>query len=172
MSYPVVELGIATALVVAGAFADVRRRRIPNAVNGALIAAGVLAQASAHGRGAMLSGLAAAALTLAVLWHPWLKGRIGGGDVKMAAAAATWVGLGHLLPFALATALAGGLVAVLCAALSTRQARQEMKANLMVAALGQTPELPMKGGPGRVSVPYGVAVALGAVSILWGTGTW
>jgi Flp pilus assembly protein protease CpaA len=173
MSHPVAQLGVATVLLIAGAVADLRKRRIPNALNVGLLAAGVWAQASRGGWGAVMSGLGATLLIVVALWQPWLRGRIGGGDVKMAAAAATWMGLGSLLPYALATMVAGGLVALVCAALSSRQARRQMQTNLTMAVAGRvTPDVSIRSGGGRVSVPYGAAVALGALSVLWGVWTW
>jgi prepilin peptidase CpaA len=170
MPYPVPPLGVGTALLLAGAVADIRNRRIPNALNGALLVAGLVCA----GRwSAALSGLAAALVVVVALWLPWRAGRIGGGDVKMAAAAAAWMGLPNLLPYLLATALAGGLVALVCAALSSRQARQEMGANLTAAAAGLgVPDVTIRGGGGRMSVPYGAAVALGALVLLWGARGW
>jgi prepilin peptidase CpaA len=168
MSYPVPHLGVGTALLLAGAVADLRNRRIPNAVNGALLVAGVASQAGVNGWRGALSGVAAAVLVVIGLWRSWQKGRIGGGDVKMAGAAAAWTGLGLALPYLLATAIAGGLLALLCAARSSRQARREMQANLVAVAAGLgAPEVDIKGGAGRVSVPYGAAVAVGALAVLW-----
>jgi prepilin peptidase CpaA len=171
MAYPIVELVIATTLLVAGATTDVLRRRIPNAINALVLAAGLAAQGVGGGWRGALSALAAAALILAALFPAWQRGRLGGGDVKLAAATAAWVGLGRLVPFALVTALAGAAVAVACAALSSRQARRQIRANLVLAAAaGATPEVPIRSGGGRVSVPYGVAVAAGALVVLWGGG--
>jgi prepilin peptidase CpaA len=168
MSYPVPHLGVGTALLLVAAVADIRNRRIPNLLNGALLVAGVASQASVNGSRGALSGVAAAVLLVIGLWRPWQKGRIGGGDVKMAAAAAAWTGLGLAVPYLLATALAGGLVALVCGARSSRQAQREMQANLVAVAAGLgAPEVAIRGGAGRVSVPYGVAVAAGALAVLW-----
>jgi Flp pilus assembly protein protease CpaA len=170
MSYPVAQLGVATALLGAGALADIRRRRIPNALNGALLVAGLGAQAGTNGWVGMGWGLAATLLSVGLLWQPWLAGRIGGGDVKMAGAAAAWMGPGQTLSYALFTAVAGGLVALVCAALSSRQVRRQMRINLegVAAGLG-TPAVAIAGGAGRVSVPYGAAIALGGLAVLWGS---
>jgi prepilin peptidase CpaA len=168
MSYPVPFLGVGTALLVAGAVADIRNRRIPNALNGLLLVAGVAGQASVNGAKGALSGVAAALLVVIGLWRPWRRGRIGGGDVKMAGAAAAWTGLGLAIPYLLATAVAGGLVALVCAARSSRQARRQMQANLVAVTAGAgAPEVDIRGGGGRVSVPYGAAVAVGALVVLW-----
>jgi hypothetical protein len=61
----------------------------------------------------------------------------------------------------------------MCYALSTREARTEIRANLAAAAAGAgLPQAPLKGGAGRRSVPYGVAFALAALALLWKGGGW
>ncbi len=49
---------------------------------------------------------AAALVTLVLLWTPWTKGRLGGGDVKAMICAATWLGIGLAAEYLLASALA------------------------------------------------------------------
>src|SRR5688572_6420310 len=126
MSLPLSLLGVGTVLLLVAAGVDVHHRKIPNALNAALGLTGLCAQGGVRGWGALGSGLLAGVLTVALLWVPWLKGRIGGGDVKMAGATATWLGLGFLPMFLLMTAVAGGIVASICYALSTRASRQQM----------------------------------------------
>src|SRR5438094_10067408 len=97
MSYPLPSLLVATGLLLLVAGWDMARRRIPNWANTALGVTGLGAQALFHGGWAALGGLGAALLTLVVLWSPWSKGRLGGGDVKAMLAAAIWLGLGLVL---------------------------------------------------------------------------
>ena len=174
MSFPVSELLVGTVLLLVAAAHDAGRRRIPNAVNVALGIAGLWAQARAGGWLAAVQGLGAGALTLALLWIPWAKGRLGGGDVKMASGAAMWMGLRALPVFLLLVAVAGGLVAVVCYGLSTQAARREIRAHLGDAVVArQLPDVPMKlASGGRVSVPYGVAVAIAALALLWTGRSW
>jgi Flp pilus assembly protein protease CpaA len=168
MAYPVSYLGLATLLLLVGAGWDAWKRRIPNALNALLGLSGLWAQANGRGLVAVAHGLGAAVVTIALLWIPWLKGRIGGGDVKMAGAAAVWMGLSGLPLYLLTIALAGGLVGAVCYALSARSARREIRENLASAAVTSSlPPIPLKGGAGRISVPYGVAVALAALVMLW-----
>ena len=172
MPLPVSHLGVATLLLVLASVADVWKRRIPNPLNAILALEGVWAQASSRGWVAMLQALCAGVLTVALLWVPWMKGRLGGGDVKMAGGAAVWVGLGLWPEYLVFTALAGGIVGVICYAFSTRPAQRAIRDNLAAAAAGQgLAEAPLKGG-GRLSVPYGVAVAMGSLVILWKGGGW
>jgi prepilin peptidase CpaA len=172
MSYPVTHLAVGTLLLLAAALYDAWKRRIPNAINGALVLAGVWAQVAERGWMAMFSGLAAGAATIALLWRPWDKGKLGGGDVKVAGAAAVWVGLSLLPQLVLVTAVAGGLVAITCYLWSSAQARREIRANVGAMTMGVDPGVAAAGSAGRVSVPYGVAVAAGALVVLWGGAWW
>ncbi|MEA2701208.1 MAG: prepilin peptidase CpaA, partial [Myxococcales bacterium] len=129
---------------------------------------------------AALSGVAAGVLSIVVLYRAWLAGGVGGGDVKLAAAVAIWVGLPHMPTFVLATAIAGGAVAVVCYALSDGGARRQIHGNLTGALLVQelpristsSTSMPSTNAPGasggvrRVSVPYGIAVAVGGAVAL------
>jgi prepilin peptidase CpaA len=167
MTFPaphLVPLGVCLAV---GSVWDVTKRRIPNAVSGAAALSGVVVQAVDRGGLAALSGVAAAVVTILLLYRPWTAGGIGGGDLKLAAAAATWMGLGGMIRYGLAVAATGGVVSVTAYLLSRRAARQEMRANLTLAALQQTlPPVPTQSA-GRVSVPYGLAIAAGAaISLL------
>jgi prepilin peptidase CpaA len=83
-------------------------------------------------------------------------GWIGGGDAKLFAASALWLGAPGLVPFLFWTAMAGGVLSIV----------------LMVARRGRTaggpdverwlPQLLRPGGP----VPYGLAICAGALAAL------
>src|SRR2546423_15142954 len=96
-------LGLIVAVVC-----DLRKRRIPNSVSASILISGLIVRGLNQGALAALSGVGAAALVVAALYRPWLRGGIGGGDVKLAAATAAWVPLGRLHWFALCAAVAGG----------------------------------------------------------------
>ncbi len=159
--------GLLAVLLIAAALWDIRRRRIPNLLSAAILLTGLLGSWLGPGWKSALSGLGATFLTVVVCWVPWTKGRIGGGDVKLAAAAAAAVGLSFLLEYLLATALIGALVASVCFLLSKRAVRREIVTNLKLVTAGVMPEPPLRGGNGRVSVPYGVACAAGALLIIF-----
>lgn len=160
-------LGLGWAIV-----GDLRRRRIPNAVAGAVFLAGVGMRGFEGGIRAGLSGLAAAVILIALLYRPWRAGAIGGGDVKLAAATGAWVGLGLLPWFVLATLVAGGIEAGICYLLARAPARAEVRANLILAAFHGDLPAPAEAShrKGHASIPYAVAIAAGAAVALLAVG--
>lgn len=148
-------LPILGALLAVAAAADVGQRRVPNLVVAPLAAAGLGAQWASGGAGAAGSGLVAGVVVLAVLLLPWAKGLVGAGDVKLAAAAATWLGIGSVVPFLLFAGAAGVPVA-LAARVSHRLTLRRLAREGL--ADGAVP---------RETVPVAVAVALGALAVLW-----
>jgi prepilin peptidase CpaA len=153
-------LGLAVAIV-----SDLWRRRIPNAISGFLLVTAVVIHAT-EGGWAVLQGLSAAALVVAALYIPWAAGGIGGGDVKLAAATAAWIPFVRLPWFGLSAAAAGGVVALVNFALARPEARAEIRTNLALVVLrGELPSVPSHRSKHR-GVPYGVAIACGAVLAL------
>jgi prepilin signal peptidase PulO-like enzyme (type II secretory pathway) len=115
------------ALVAAITAVDVDRRVIPDPLNVALAALGLAWQALRHQAPPLQAALAAAAVFL-FLWAIAAGFRrvrgvvgLGLGDVKMAAAAATWISPWNL-PLLLFAACCTALVAVGIAALAGRRA--------------------------------------------------
>jgi prepilin peptidase CpaA len=95
-----------------GSVTDVRERRIPNLVTGPAMVAGLLLHTICGGwRGlgdAALSGLIAGGIFLMF----YLAGGMGAGDVKLMAAVGCIAGLSPLPLVLIATALAGGVIAL------------------------------------------------------------
>jgi prepilin peptidase CpaA len=175
LTFPASHLSVLGACLAVGAAWDLAKRRIPNFVTGAAALSGVVVQLVDKGWLSALSGLAAAVISIALLYKPWMAGGLGGGDVKMAAAVAIWVGLGGMIRYAVAVAAAGGVVALIMYALSRKDVRKDIRTNLTLAALQQTlPTVEVgEGGnsgktipSGRPSVPYGLAIAAGAAFAL------
>jgi prepilin peptidase CpaA len=144
---------------------DLWRRRVPNLVCAFVLVFGFVARTINQGTISALLGLAAGALAIALLLRPWQMGGIGGGDVKLAAATAVWFQVDQLVWFALAAALAGGVVAAVCYLFARPSDRAEVRANMTLAVLHQ--ELPAVPSHrrGNVSVPYAVAIAAGAAFV-------
>jgi prepilin peptidase CpaA len=156
-SLPAIVLAAAaSAILLWAAVSDIRKRIIPNTAVLALLAVFLPWAGLVLGFGpALLSALAAAVIAFAVTFALYALKTIGAGDSKLFAAAALFCGLGYLPLFALATVLAGGVIAAI--SLASRPQR----AMVMLSMKG-------KGDWGR-GVPYGVAIAAGALVVMWGS---
>ena len=88
-----------------------------------------------------------AALTLVIGFALFGANLIGGGDVKLMAAVALWAGPFRLPLLIIATALAGGVVAIL----------------LLVYRWGKGSRRQEKGSP--TVIPYGVAISAGGLMV-------
>jgi prepilin peptidase CpaA len=164
---PIAHLSLLGIGLLCAAIWDLKYRRVPNAVTAFVFTSGIGINWFDNGIGVAVGGLAAAVLAIFALYLPWRAGGIGGGDVKLAAAASAWVGLPHFVWFILATGLAGGVVAGICYLAARAPARAEVRANLILSGLrGELPPVPSHRS-GHPSVPYAVAIAAGsAVAIL------
>ena len=151
--------------LVAAVVADLRRRRIPNAISAFVLFAGVAVRAIDGSLWQALSGVGAAALVVAALYRPWLMGGIGGGDVKLAAAVAAWVPFSQLHWFVLSAGAMGGLFAVIYYFRARAPARAEIRANLTLTVLqNELPSVPSHRA-GHLSLPYSLAIASGAAVV-------
>ena len=129
---------------------------ISNRVSLAL-AAGFLVLAVASGMAVpdILMHLAAGATVLVAAFACFAFGWIGGGDAKVAAAAALWFGFAHLLDYLLYASLFGGALTLLLL-----QFRQWP---LPYALAGQTWLLKLHAKDS--GIPYGIALAIGALVV-------
>jgi len=150
-------LAILPALVIVGGLKDLTTMKIPNWISGLLIL-GFLPAALALGLGPMAIGMHLAVGVAALLIGLGLFGLnlLGGGDVKLMAAACLWLGLSGSGVFVLATAVVGGVFSLA----------------LLVSRVWLQPYV--GAGPGwlvqlmepKGHIPYGVAIAAGAL-IAW-----
>jgi prepilin peptidase CpaA len=164
--FPIAHLSLLGIGLICAAIWDITRRRVPNAVSAFVFMTGVGINWFDHGFLVAMSGLAAAVVTILAFYVPWKAGGIGGGDVKLAAAVATWIGLSHFLWFLLVTVAAGGIVAAVCYVFARAGTRAEVRANLILAGLhGDLPPVPSHR-LGHISVPYAVAITVGAAVAL------
>ena len=137
------------AVVAAATFADLRSRRIPNWLTIPVLAAGLVTSGVVGGLPGLLrstEGAGVAVLFLAVLC--FLRG-MGWGDLKLCAAVGAWIGPGQMLFALMATAIAGGLMAVV--ALLWRGVGSGMPAGLTI------------DDPAAFKLPYAPAIAVGTL---------
>lgn len=143
------------ALAIVAALKDVTSYTIPNWISLALIAAFVPAAAVS---GAPLpaiglclaTGLGALLLGMGMFAAGW----IGGGDAKLFAASALWIGWPAAIPFMLSTGLAGGALTMAILAL---------RSGWLEPVLAGAPSWLRKLGAQGGDIPYGVAIAVGAL---------
>ena len=138
----------AIAIFGAAALFDALSRRIPNRLSLALAGLGLLRIGLALIEGGSVLGsgfdLAAAVGVFGLAAFGFHFGMLGGGDVKLLAAGALWLGAAALGPYLLTTVLAGGVLAM---AFVT----WHMLAGHRLGA---------RTGP---SLPYAVAIAAGGI---------
>lgn len=167
---PIVHTGmhtIAQAVFVAGMLAaagsDLRRRRVPNRLNLAILAAGLGARALDGGIGSVGLGALGAALGLALLIVPFAARWIGAGDVKLVAAIGAWLGPAALVPALLLGLVGGGLVAAAMAVAGGAALRAEVFGNVKAALVTMNaPHAPRR----RRAQLVPLALPLGAAALL------
>jgi prepilin peptidase CpaA len=144
------------ALMAFAAASDLFTMTISNRVSLAL-AAGFLALALLSGMGFydILGHMGAGFTVLAVAFACFAMGWVGGGDAKIAAAAALWFGFGHLLSYLVYASLFGGALTLLLL-----QFRQWP---LPYRFAGQAWLLKLHAK--ETGIPYGIALAIGALMI-------
>lgn len=160
-------------LLVAVAWQDARHRRVPNVI--------VVAIAGLYGLAAAVSAvpltpptdLAVAAALLAAGMALWLPGWLGGGDVKLLAVLGLWAGPARAVDLVLAVAIAGGLLALFVVVLERLHRLPWATAGARpTAGPGQQPTDATLGARSASAaqaptLPYAVAIAIGAPVALW-----
>ena len=144
------------ALMAFAAASDLFTMTISNRVSLALVA-GFLILAILGGMGLtdILLHVGAGATVLTVSFACFAMGWVGGGDAKVAASAALWFGFGHLLSYLVYASLFGGALTLLLL-----QFRQWP---LPYSFAGQAWLLKLHAK--ESGIPYGIALAIGALMI-------
>lgn len=158
-----------SVLLVIACITDVRWRRIPNTLVGVLAAAGF---AFSIGLEPWWPGLLRAAAGFGLGFAIWIifhiAGGMGAGDVKLFAAAGAWLGPSGAWRAALVAALVGGVLSLAALAWQrrTREGVQRVAMSLSMLSLAPLGRV----GPDtdrRAYLPYGVALACGALLTAW-----
>nr|WP_237392539.1 prepilin peptidase [Aurantiacibacter rhizosphaerae] len=132
---------VLAAFACVAAIWDIRSRRIPNWLNLCVLVGGIIMIAVNWSTAEPLSHLMHFGLALAGAMLLFALGLWGGGDAKFYAATAIWFSLGKALTFLIVTAAAGAIVVIATGLISTA----------------------MKKKGWRKEIPYGVAIATGAI---------
>lgn len=133
--------------LVAAAVVDIRYRRIPNTPVLAIALSGVIAFASTGHAALLWQPLLVTIAILVIGISMFARGWLGGGDVKLLAASATWFTASAALQFVAFVLLAGGILALI--ALAWRMVRGKRSSRQAEAGL-----------------PYAVAITSGAFAQL------
>jgi prepilin peptidase CpaA len=144
------------ALMAFAASSDLFTMTISNKVSLAL-AAGFLVLALATGMGPAQIGIhvAAAAAVLVVAFVFFAQGWVGGGDAKLAATSALWLGFGHLFDYLIFASVLGGGLTLLIVQFRALPLPQILAGQDWVDRLHRP-----DGG-----VPYGIALAAAALIV-------
>jgi prepilin peptidase CpaA len=102
-----------------------------------------------------MSHLGAAAAVLVVAFVFFARGWIGGGDAKLAAATALWLGFDHLLTYLLYASLFGGLLTIVLLKVRTLPLPSLLSGQSWAERLHRTDS----------GVPYGIALAAAALVV-------
>lgn len=150
-------IGLTVAACAVATYFDVRARRIPNWLTG-LLAAGALAVNGSLGLRVFLLSIAVMAVIMLLGTLLYSRGGVGGGDIKLAAAASGALSFPLCISFLLYTAIGGGLLAI--GFIIVRGSARQSLARAAVMATG---------GAGAVtksqSLPYAAAFTFGAILI-------
>jgi prepilin peptidase CpaA len=155
-------LSLFTAVMAVAAFEDFRRLTIPNLLPLLLCAAWPLYVAAAPSPGGTIAGvLSAVGVALAVFLAGavlFARGWLGGGDVKLLAAATLWAGASQAIGLLVVTGVLGGVLALI---LWSPFGKFALSARSLFGFPGfaETPG-------SAVPVPYGVAIAGAALIVV------
>ncbi len=164
-SFTLLSVAIVAVMGLA-ALSDARDRRIPNviSVSGVVLA---LFLRGMPGDPTMMAGILGAGLGLLLGFPLFALGGFGGGDAKLLVTAGAFLGPG---PFGMALLFIGifGGALALWVMLRRRVALPALfrtwDAMKFLASFGRSGEWPTLDQPAPITVPYGIAIALGTVA--------
>lgn len=144
------------AMMAFAASSDLLTMTISNRVSLLLVAGfAVMAVATGMSLADVASHFGAAALVLAITFTFFARGWIGGGDAKLAAATALWLGFDFLFSYALYASLFGGVLTFLIIRFRLMPLPQAFERQAWLVRLHR-----MDAG-----VPYGIALAAAALLV-------
>lgn len=158
-----VEYGIVLAACLIAAVADLRTRKIPNVLTGGVM---IVALGFAAMQGAAVFATSCGLLlgVLVVGTVAFAQGWLGGGDVKLLAAANASLPPGDALAFMTYTAIGGGILALVLAAATGRlpsalaSVARIVRPFALYGSAGAAPAAP-------TTMPYALAIAAGFIAV-------
>ena len=151
--------------------ADLRTRRIPNVLTLSAAVLAVAYHAATGGWAAVGSSVGGWLLGVALFFPMFALRGMGAGDVKLLAAVGAWLGPTEVAFVALATSIAGGVLAIGVALFHgyLKKALTNVRTLLTywrLAGIRPLPEVTLEGTEGP-RLAYAVPVAIGTVVTLW-----
>jgi prepilin peptidase CpaA len=144
------------AMMAFAASSDLLTMTISNRISLVLVGGYfVLALATGASMNDVLSHCGAGLLVLAVTFVCFSRGWIGGGDAKLAAASALWLGFDHLLAYFVVASLLGGALTILVLKLRVWPLPRFLIGREWAERLHQR----------DAGIPYGIALAIAALLI-------
>lgn len=151
---------VAIGFALASAISDFRTMTIPNIYAGGIVLAFIPAFLADMFTGAGMeffygwqSHLIAAAAVFALTFILFTARIIGAGDSKLCSAVALWVGLSGLASFLFYMAITGAVLGLATKAMNSKQLVAAPKEGSWIA----------QSQAGRLGVPYGIAICVGAI---------
>lgn len=156
MMLEILILGLFPAAMAFAAASDLVSMTISNRVSLALIIGFFLA-AWLTGMGWADIGrhLLAGTVVLVIAFGFFARGWIGGGDAKLAASTALWLGFSHLMEYLLIASVAGGILTLLLLQLRTLPMPQMLARQQWIARLHNI----------ETGIPYGIALAIAGLMV-------
>lgn len=167
LSLAVVQDALLVLLVTAGGLVDVHAGKIPNALTYPACALGLVLALAAGGGAGLLNSLLGLAVGFVPFFLLFLRGGMGGGDVKLVAAIGAIKGFPFIVNAMMASILVGGFIAL---AIVTWEGRLVQALKYVGTTLGRVvaPRLePTPLDTGR-AIPFGAAICLGTFLSLVG----
>jgi prepilin peptidase CpaA len=165
-------IGIAIVAIGNGAAAiiDVRTRRVPNALTAGMAVAGFALAGIAGGRAGLVTALAGCLVGAVLMLPGHVLGGTGAGDVKLLAASGALLGPALTFRAFLATALAGGVLAVLVAIRRRRLTRTILATRQLAAGSMPADEIKRPDAGNRFA--YAPAIAAGVLATVTASVHW
>jgi prepilin peptidase CpaA len=158
-------IAVATGILLAIAYSDLRTRRIPNALTAAIATLGLVRLLLADDLPAAMHTLTASASVFAVTFLLFWRGVLGGGDAKLMTAMVLLVGSHNLFDFfVIMSVCGGGLGLAILAHARVRTGRRHTSQQLAGPSSSHWAE--SAPPPAKPTVPYGVAIAGAGVVML------
>jgi prepilin peptidase CpaA len=162
-----VRSALLVALLALACASDLRTRRIPNVLVLVTALTGFMLAAAAKPVATGLLQAGAGLGTGLIIWFPFYAlGMLGAGDVKLFAAASTFLGARSAIEGALFTALYGGVMSLLFMVIDSGWSWTVLRVGQAV----HHPTMVQEGPVSKRRMPYAFAIAAGVLTALWAPG--